>query len=520
MKNYLIGFTIVLISIFSFCTSVSASEAITVEYSSSLTFTFYSPEHYGYKYGFLFYTDTGYKTPYYYLSNDPLGITVRDTGSISIVSYYDDYVSTGFSFLYSSTISLSTELSDFKTKTGNVSLSSGYTMLWSNYDVPEVVDKLSTGNIYHYSDIKSDLVFSEIVSTSLYSSVEVIFDIPTVTEICTRDEYIDGVLTEVEYVCPMLDLEYEFFNSDVNGVLSNMSFGIPYIEKKYLYDTGSSSINKTDTIPFSDGNSSYYSGNQVIDFDVSITKLKLIIPLDFLKYSYVNLNFKSNISYTVNYIERDSSTIDFVDITGKAGVMFIPKQIDDDMLMGFDFAQTGLYSLQLRDTYKSNYNILAYYSIGYCDGNDFIDSIPVICSSGNSYSAYINFEKGNLEQSLFVVNENFPNSDVESIVYYDSNYFTYVIYEKLYSTPTFTHPVTNEENVSNDLLDYDSKLYEDENKGFFSQVISAFDYFKDSAFTIIEDISFFWDGLSITLKYFYMIIFSIILFGFLIRFIL
>ena len=39
----------------------------------------------------------------------------------------------------------------------------------------------------------------------------------------------------------------------------------PYIEKKYLYDTGSSSITKTDILSLSDTMSNIYEGNYIID---------------------------------------------------------------------------------------------------------------------------------------------------------------------------------------------------------------------------------------------------------------
>ena len=368
-----------------------------------------------------------------------------------------------------------------------------------------------------------DHVYSEIISGSQYSQVEFDFDLPLNQETCTKTEISNtGSLETIEYICPMLDLYYSILNSDVNGLENSMSFGIPYIEKKYLEDTGSSSIEKTEIITLSEYISSFYEGNKVIDFDSNITSLKLIVPLDYLVGSYVNIYFSANTTFDVNLIERSSSSnyYDSVDITGKAGVLFVPKNVNNDFLATFNFNPSSIYGLQLRDTYESNFNILAYYSIGYCDYREYDSTIPIICNEGQGgYTVSFNFERDNVKQSIFVLNKNFPE-ETKAIVQYDTRYFVPVVYDELWSRPSFEHPITGETVVPDDLIDFDEALNDQDYESFFDMFIDSFNYFKDSLVGIFDNVTYFFNSLPVALKYFFMFIFTIILFIFLTRFIL
>lgn len=368
-----------------------------------------------------------------------------------------------------------------------------------------------------------DHVYSEIISGSQYSQIEFDFDLSLNQETCTKTEISNtGSLETIEYICPMLDLYYSILNSDVNGLENSMSFGIPYIEKKYLEDTGSSSIEKTEIITLSEYISSFYEGNKVIDFDSNITSLKLIVPLDYLIGSYVNIYFSANTTFDVNLIERSSSSnyYDSVDITGKAGVLFVPKNVNNDFLATFNFNPSSIYGLQLRDTYESNFNILAYYSIGYCDYREYDSTIPIICNEGQGgYTVSFNFERDNVKQSIFVLNKNFPE-ETKAIVQYDTRYFVPVVYDELWSRPSFEHPITGETVTPDDLIDFDEALNDQDYESFFDMFIDSFNYFKDSLVGIFDNVTYFFNSLPVALKYFFMLIFTIILFIFLIRFIL
>lgn len=371
------------------------------------------------------------------------------------------------------------------------------------------------------NDIKPNS-FSDIVSTSIYSQVEFDFTIPTSSFICTNESFEDGLFVTEEYICPILDIDYEIFNSDILGNVNTLSFGIPYIEKKYLEDTGSSSIEKTEIITLSEYISSFYEGNKVIDFDSNITSLKLIVPLDYLIGSYVNIYFSANTTFDVNLIERSSSSNYYgsVDITGKAGVLFVPKNVNNDFLATFNFNPSSIYGLQLRDTYESNFNILAYYSIGYCDYREYDSTIPIICNEGQGgYTVSFNFERDNVKQSIFVLNKNFPE-ETKAIVQYDTRYFVPVVYDELWSRPSFEHPITGETVTSDDLIDFDEALNDQDYENFFDMFIDSFNYFKDSLVGIFDNVTYFFNSLPVALKYFFMLIFTIILFIFLIRFIL
>ena len=412
-------------------------------------------------------------------------------------------------------------------------------LIYDNNDLPVKFHYPAYGNLTFYFrvlDTNNDIldeknitvnelednVYSEIISGSKYSFVEFDFNLSLTQEICTKTEISNtGVIENIEYICPMLDLDYSIFNSDVNGLENSMSFGIPYIEKKYLEDTGSSSIEKTEIITLSEYISNFYEGNKVIDFDSNITSLKLIVPLDYLLGSYVNIYFSANTTFDVNLIERSSTSnyYDSVDITGKAGVLFISKNVNNDFLATFNFNSSSIYGLQLRDTYESNFNILAYYSIGYCDYREY-GNIPIICNEGQGgYTVSFNFERDNVKQSIFVLNKSFPNEN-KAIVEYDTRYFVPVIYDELWSKPVFEHPITGEEVVPDDLIDFDEALNAEDYKSFFDMFIDSFNYFKDSLIEIFNNVTYFFNSLPVALKYFFMFVFCIVLFIFLIRFIL
>ena len=397
-----------------------------------------------------------------------------------------------------------------------------YSNLTFHFRVLDVNDDLLDEKSITITELE-DHVYSEIISGSQYSQIEFDFDLPLNQETCTKTEISNtGSLETIEYICPMLDLYYSILNSDVNGLENSMSFGIPYIEKKYLEDTGSSSIEKTEIITLSEYISSFYEGNKVIDFDSNITSLKLIVPLDYLIGSYVNIYFSANTTFDVNLIERSSSSNYYgsVDITGKAGVLFVPKNVNNDFLATFNFNPSSIYGLQLRDTYESNFNILAYYSIGYCDYREYDSTIPIICNEGQGgYTVSFNFERDNVKQSIFVLNKNFPE-ETKAIVQYDTRYFVPVVYDELWSRPSFEHPITGETVTPDDLIDFDEALNDQDYESFFDMFIDSFNYFKDSLVGIFDNVTYFFNSLPVALKYFFMLIFTIILFIFLIRFIL
>lgn len=397
-----------------------------------------------------------------------------------------------------------------------------YSNLTFHFRVLDVNDNLLDEKSITVTELE-DHVYSEIISGSQYSQIEFDFDLPLNQETCTKTEISNtGSLETIEYICPMLDLYYSILNSDVNGLENSMSFGIPYIEKKYLEDTGSSSIEKTEIITLSEYISSFYEGNKVIDFDSNITSLKLIVPLDYLIGSYVNIYFSANTTFDVNLIERSSSSNYYgsVDITGKAGVLFVPKNVNNDFLATFNFNPSSIYGLQLRDTYESNFNILAYYSIGYCDYREYDSTIPIICNEGQGgYTVSFNFERDNVKQSIFVLNKNFPE-ETKAIVEYDTRYFVPVVYDELWSRPSFEHPITGETVTPDDLIDFDEALNDQDYESFFDMFIDSFNYFKDSLVGIFDNVTYFFNSLPVALKYFFMLIFTIILFIFLIRFIL
>lgn len=117
------------------------------------------------------------------------------------------------------------------------------------------------------------------------------------------------------------------------------------------------------------------------------------------------------------------------------------------------------------------------------------------------------------------MNKNFPE-ETKAIVQYDTRYFVPVVYDELWSRPSFEHPITGETVVPDDLIDFDEALNDQDYESFFDMFIDSFDYFKDSLVGIFDNVAYFFNSLPVSLKYFFMFIFTIILFIFLIRFIL
>lgn len=379
---------------------------------------------------------------------------------------------------------------------------------------------------YEADEYVSSFVFDEIINVNNYSQLEFTFELPMQTLTCTKDTVINGIPTQESYDC-LFDLDYDIKNTDVDGVEDMSPFGIPYLLETKLYDNGNMSITKTDTIPLANNNSNSYSGNYFIEPNTDITSLKLVIPLEFINYTWVKIYFKSNLKYEINYVDRDTIVTDYfetVDITGKAGITFKPKQIVSDFMAGFNFGPKGAYTVQLKDNYVSPYNMLNYYNVGFCDMNYIDDGnvqvVPTSCFNG--FQAYFNLKKGNENQVVTVLNRNYgtSNSNVTSTVTYDTRYFSYVIHDRLDSSPVIKDPISGEDIVIGNLYDFDDAIKDISNSGFFSSVTSAFNYFKGSIIYIFQNISYSFSHFPIELRYFFIVVFSLILFAFAIKFIL
>ena len=376
---------------------------------------------------------------------------------------------------------------------------------------------------YNYRvNIYSSSTFDEIVSSIQYSQVEFTFELPTSSKECTRNEMVDGVLKPIKYECPLLDLNYDIRTTDSEGNYEdmNLTFGIPYLYYRHLEDTGSSSITKTDTIPLGEFINNRYTGNYAIEPTTNGLSLKLIVPLDYLNATYVRVYFESNLKFSVKYIDNENDYMETVDFTGKYAVTFKPKQINEDMLLGFGFGIEGLYAIQLRDSYYSDYNVLKYYTIGYCDGGELNSSISTTCSN-NSYLVYFDYKKGNIEQVVTVVNKNYGNEkNIKATVTYDTRYFSYVIHDTPSSRPVMKDPITGNDITLGDLTNFDVYLFKDKNDSFFQMFTNAFSSFKNVIVEIFQNLTYFYNSLPIVLQNFFIVIFTFVLFMFLIRFIL
>ena len=117
------------------------------------------------------------------------------------------------------------------------------------------------------------------------------------------------------------------------------------------------------------------------------------------------------------------------------------------------------------------------------------------------------------------------SEDVESIFYLKDDLFVQFINSD--TLDSYLDNVTNEDFDDNNDLEIDDSFSTDvdinvdnSNVDFHDSFTFSLDYFKDSIKSIFVDISYLFNNLPGSLKYFYILIFGIILFIFLIRFIL
>ena len=117
------------------------------------------------------------------------------------------------------------------------------------------------------------------------------------------------------------------------------------------------------------------------------------------------------------------------------------------------------------------------------------------------------------------------SEDVESIFYLKDDLFVQFINSD--TLDSYLDNVTNEDFNDNNDLEIDDSFSTDvdinvdnSNVDFHDSFTFSLDYFKDSIKSIFVDISYLFNNLPGSLKYFYILIFGIILFIFLIRFIL
>lgn len=381
-----------------------------------------------------------------------------------------------------------------------------------------VGDKIPTYLEYN----TTSTVFDEVINVNQYSQVEFTFEIPKSSSICKRDDLVDGVLKPTEYECPLLDFNYDIRNTDINGYYDELaqSFGIPYLSYKHLEDTGNMMVTSIDTIPLSDFIDNRYYGNYYIDFTTDAISLKLVVPLDYLYATFIRVYFESNLKFSVDYIDRENDYTETIDFTGKYAVTFKPKQIHEDMLLGFGFGKEGKYAVQLRDSYYSDYNILKYYTVGYCDGKTLNSSVSTSCKN-TGYFVYFDYKKGNTEQVVTVVNSNYGSEkSIKATVTYDTRYFVYAIHDTPYSSPTIHDPITDEDITLGDLSNFDSYLFKETNDSFFTMFTNAFNDFKTVILEIFQNVTYFYNNLPSVLQNFFIVIFTLVLFLFLIRFIL
>lgn len=354
--------------------------------------------------------------------------------------------------------------------------------------------------------------FSKQVSGIKYSKVEFVFDIKGNME-------------------QSLDFGYDFHLVQANGEIDDLnSFNSPYFieTSSFSLDNGTSSLPKDNyfrvvssglesCISDSYGLSCYDKNNILIKdtslvgnsysidkFTYSInnnplekvtSSLKFVLDLEFNSSVIVDAFFKSSIPFDVIYHERtsfipDENYYDTIDLTGKYGVLFLPK-LDtsiSDLSVRTLFRGIGHLDVQHRtgiDPVK--YDILSAYSMNYC--HKYLSTqqqIPYSCNvSSGEFEFYLNND--NLKQVLFFINSKFEESATAEVsISYDKRYYVYYVFDTPSSVVKVTNPNTNEETFTSlenfyNFADVDAGFLKSLIKqisDFFHEKIPALNQFK------------------------------------------
>lgn len=381
-------------------------------------------------------------------------------------------------------------------------------IIYSNFSFYDITNDYN--EYFYYSDFVSGIhTFNELVSTSKYGGLIFTFDTSN------YEKYL-------EY--NSLLFNYSFYSSDINYNLLDYSFEVPYFgyNGKDVYSDGSETYSyHVDKLGYDLKNIYEESYNKSMKYFVS--ELKLFVYFDTLDDIYVSAYLDSLIPFEVEYLPKNSNSNYYksVDITGKYGVMLKPNQTIDDYVSMIYFENGGKYSLQVRDNYSStndDFNIVDYYQIGFCNTLDVVGLVPIHCANNNfvSINNYLSYDK----QYVYVRNENYYKSNITSIVYYDSRYYTAYVQNTSSSSIEIVNPETGETEIFGPMTNFDDIYYEKMNDKFLVFFKNAFNEFKSVIVDIFLNVSYFFDNLSVELQYFYIVVFSLIIFIFLIRFLL
>ena len=152
-------------------------------------------------------------------------------------------------------------------------------------------------------------------------------------------------------------------------------------------------------------------------------------------------------------------------------------------------------------------------------------TLPFVTSYALNWFTYQDFDITQVDRSEFILLEKYSyleGNDIYSVDYWipEDAYFSLVkITENDQGGNDFDYewkdPDTGEVNSGSQSSSSDTT-----NDSFFTSFNDALNYFKDIIIGIFEEVSYLFNNLPIILKYFFMVIFVLILFIFLIRFIL
>lgn len=316
-------------------------------------------------------------------------------------------------------------------------------------------------NYYYVEEEPEPYIFDEYIEDHIYSKMIFNFDLSILesrdyvfdlllNNLSVENEINDGILYETE----MFEISYPYLEYETSTGLKDIL---------YLKDYDDNAIKEKRKV---------FVGFYQERLPEDVTSLKLIIPLyDTTEYQLL-VQLVSWFPFEVSYETEEEmySYYEYLDLSNKYGVMFIPKLLDNNSQVTAYFLTRGIDTIYVYDTYDYKEQPIEIYN----DVSDFT----------YSFSYY------QTQYNLFFKTRTYSSS---STIYYDTRYFTYEIVDSKYLIGNVINPnsgenhyidFSNTANISIDFKSIGDVFY------FISEKIDsggeAYYLFKDSVSTFFN----------------------------------
>lgn len=548
MKNYFIGFILVLISLFSFSNNVSAKEK-TYSYNENyiqylkdnLNFDYfknktnelinYIESNTNYDFIISFYMDNNYPQLrlnvifFDDIDNILIGANDYDSNTLSfeltfknINNNYFNYknLDTGFDFKDINDENIGQMFLDMKVKIDDFILKKDF----SNHKEIDYFSYIRQRYDLYSFDLKIPLYSTKNLlydnNTKYNNEINIQFNDYLFTNNSTLNELIDNfnVLNSSKIILSKTyanDLE----GNDIYNIRADF---VDIYDKSYKYEFKTKDSDWVDITNYINDTSIY--GYYIYDY---VTYSNDVI-------SFRVLDSNNNV-IDENSIEISELSYDPVFPLEGYKKVTIPAGYQSAIISGiksgrvywvFQGESSKVYSSLYYDNSKHNWGSIEF-PIQILERSNI--TLNYYNPNSSTWFTYQDFDITQVEKSEFILLQKYHYLEG-----YDTYSVDYFIPENAY----FSLVKVNENDIGGNDFDYEwkdpdtgevnngsqSSSSNSNHNSFFSDFNNALDYFKDSIIGIFREATYFFNNLPIVLKYFFMVIFVLILFIFLIRFIL